>query len=260
MPPRPAPPRRAFPIVGVGASAGGLEAFTQLLAQLPADCRDGVRPDPAPGPHAPELPRRGAGQGDRDAGQSRPRTARAWSPTTSTSSRRTRTSSIRDGCLTLVPRTGDARKLHLPIDSFFRALAGERGQPRDRRGALGDGIGRDRGLEGHQGRGRHHLRPGPQDGKVRRHASQRGRRRRRRLLPADSRARPGAGSPEPPPVRWPRARCSPQANDDTALARIFGIVQDRRGRRLQRVQGDPPSSGGSPAGWRCAGWTTGHAT
>jgi two-component system, chemotaxis family, CheB/CheR fusion protein len=27
----------AFPIVGVGASAGGLEAFTQLLKALPAD-------------------------------------------------------------------------------------------------------------------------------------------------------------------------------------------------------------------------------
>jgi two-component system CheB/CheR fusion protein len=27
----------AFPIVGIGASAGGLEAFTQLLKHLPAD-------------------------------------------------------------------------------------------------------------------------------------------------------------------------------------------------------------------------------
>src|SRR4029077_9161454 len=29
--------RQAFPIVGVGASAGGLEAFTHLLKQLPLD-------------------------------------------------------------------------------------------------------------------------------------------------------------------------------------------------------------------------------
>src|SRR3989338_7283365 len=28
---------RAFPVVGIGASAGGLEAFTQLLEELPAD-------------------------------------------------------------------------------------------------------------------------------------------------------------------------------------------------------------------------------
>src|SRR5467141_3964327 len=29
--------KKAFPIVGIGASAGGLEAFTQLLRALPAD-------------------------------------------------------------------------------------------------------------------------------------------------------------------------------------------------------------------------------
>src|SRR5260370_30167781 len=29
--------RNSFPIVGIGASAGGLEAFTRLLKQLPAD-------------------------------------------------------------------------------------------------------------------------------------------------------------------------------------------------------------------------------
>ena len=35
----------AFPIVGVGASAGGLEAFTQLLSALPTDIgiRDALR-------------------------------------------------------------------------------------------------------------------------------------------------------------------------------------------------------------------------
>src|SRR5262245_51531677 len=31
------PPQNAFPVVGIGASAGGLEAFRQLLIQLPAD-------------------------------------------------------------------------------------------------------------------------------------------------------------------------------------------------------------------------------
>ena len=35
--PRPTPAPRAFPIVGVGASAGGLDAFRQLLAHVPAD-------------------------------------------------------------------------------------------------------------------------------------------------------------------------------------------------------------------------------
>lgn len=35
---RPQPsPEDTFPVVGIGASAGGLEAFTQLLSHLPAD-------------------------------------------------------------------------------------------------------------------------------------------------------------------------------------------------------------------------------
>src|SRR6266849_4568669 len=35
--PSPKTPDAAFPIVGIGASAGGLEAFTQLLKHLPTD-------------------------------------------------------------------------------------------------------------------------------------------------------------------------------------------------------------------------------
>src|SRR3989454_11773367 len=35
--PAPETSTRAFPIVGIGASAGGLEAFTHLLEHLPAD-------------------------------------------------------------------------------------------------------------------------------------------------------------------------------------------------------------------------------
>ena len=39
---RPRTSQRSFPIVGVGASAGGLEAFTQLLTHLPADTGMGI--------------------------------------------------------------------------------------------------------------------------------------------------------------------------------------------------------------------------
>src|SRR5262245_40343385 len=35
--PSPKTPAPAFPIVGIGASAGGLEAFTHLLEHLPSD-------------------------------------------------------------------------------------------------------------------------------------------------------------------------------------------------------------------------------
>ena len=49
------------------------------------------------------------------------------SPTTSTSSRRTRTSAILHGLLTLRPRDDEARRPHLPVDFFFRSLAADRG-------------------------------------------------------------------------------------------------------------------------------------
>ena len=42
----------AFPIVGVGASAGGLEAFTQLLSALPTDIGMGFVLVQHPGPPA----------------------------------------------------------------------------------------------------------------------------------------------------------------------------------------------------------------
>ena len=45
-----------FPIVGIGASAGGLEAFTQLLQAAARRHRHGVRPHPAPRSDAHELP------------------------------------------------------------------------------------------------------------------------------------------------------------------------------------------------------------
>src|SRR5512140_2767922 len=37
-PPRPRDEARSFPIVGIGASAGGLEAIEQFLSQVPATC------------------------------------------------------------------------------------------------------------------------------------------------------------------------------------------------------------------------------
>jgi len=67
----------AFPIVGVGASAGGLDAFTQLLKHLPADSGMAF----VLIQHL--VPR---------TRSARPRTAPPSSPTTSTSSPPTRTS------------------------------------------------------------------------------------------------------------------------------------------------------------------------
>ena len=44
--------RKSFPIVGIGASAGGLEAFSRLLKRLPLGHRDGLCAGAASGPGA----------------------------------------------------------------------------------------------------------------------------------------------------------------------------------------------------------------
>jgi two-component system, chemotaxis family, CheB/CheR fusion protein len=118
--------RAAFPIVGVGASAGGLEAFTQLLEALPSDTGMAFvliqHLDPT---HtsllaqaltkATKMPVRQAEEGQRVA----PNCVYVIPPNAELG--------ILHGRLTLLPRHNEARKLHLPIDFFFRALAADHG-------------------------------------------------------------------------------------------------------------------------------------
>lgn len=121
-----APTTAPFPIVGVGASAGGMEAFSELLRHIPAgtglafvliqhldpthpsflsealaratpfpvhEIRDGMRVEPD---HVYVIP------SNADVG-------------------------ILQGTLALLPRPTDGRKPHLPIDFFFRALSADLG-------------------------------------------------------------------------------------------------------------------------------------
>ena len=80
------------PVVGLGASAGGLEAFQNFLSGRSADARPGLRPGPAPR----SQPRKHAGRAAQPTHRRCPsvRLPTAWrsSPTTSISSRRTRAS------------------------------------------------------------------------------------------------------------------------------------------------------------------------
>ncbi len=116
----------AFPIVGVGASAGGLDAFTQLLKHLPADTGMGFvliqHLDPT---HASFL---------RDA------LAKATTMPVSQATDGTAVEpnhvyvippdadiSIQRGRLTLASRAGDGRRSHLSVDGFLRTLAADRG-------------------------------------------------------------------------------------------------------------------------------------
>jgi two-component system CheB/CheR fusion protein len=118
--------RRAFPIVGIGASAGGLEAFTQLLQALPSNTGMAFvliqHLDPT---HtsllaealskATQMPVRQAEDGERVEANH----VYVIAPNTELG--------ILRGRLTLLPRHSEARKLHLPVDFFFRALAADCG-------------------------------------------------------------------------------------------------------------------------------------
>ena len=136
---------------------------------------------------------------------------------------------ILHGLLTLLPRQSEARKLHLPVDFFFRSLAAERGSHAI--GVILSGTASDgtEGSEGDQGGGRHHLRAGSEVGEVRRHAAQRDRCRRRGLLPADSRARARARAPEPSSVRRRSRKLRPTEDDEATLNKIFVIVRNAVG-------------------------------
>jgi two-component system CheB/CheR fusion protein len=118
------PASGVFPIIGIGASAGGLEAFSQLVASLPPDSGMAFvlvqHLDPR---HESRL-------GDILAKSSKMPVLEAVQgqavmqnhiyvipPNT--------TMTLQDGKLLLVPR-GDTRNPHLPIDIFFKSLAATR--------------------------------------------------------------------------------------------------------------------------------------
>jgi two-component system CheB/CheR fusion protein len=117
----------SFPIVGIGASAGGLEAFTLLLKHLPADSGMAFvliqHLDPT---HTSFLCEALAGTTEMAVRQAEdgdvvePDHVYIIPPKADIA--------IRGGQLTLLPRSEDPRKPHLPVDFFLSALAAERGR------------------------------------------------------------------------------------------------------------------------------------
>ncbi|MFL5349259.1 MAG: chemotaxis protein CheB [Hyalangium sp.] len=124
------PPQRAsstsFPIVGVGASAGGLEAFTQLLEHLPPDSgMSFVFIQHLSPTHisllsqalakATQMPVAEATHGVRVE----PNHIYVIPPSADIE--------LADDVITLRARMAEPRKLHLPVDIFLRSLAAARG-------------------------------------------------------------------------------------------------------------------------------------
>jgi two-component system CheB/CheR fusion protein len=114
----------AFPIVAIGASAGGLEALRQLFSSLPDDTGMAFVVIQHLDPATPSM-LSSVLAGDvrmpvvqvADGMRVEPNRVYVIPPGADLS--------IHQGVLTLVPRQRSRRKLHLPIDSFFRALAAD---------------------------------------------------------------------------------------------------------------------------------------
>jgi two-component system CheB/CheR fusion protein len=115
-----------FPVVGVGASAGGLDAFTQLLKHLPADSGMAFvliqHLDPT---HTSFL--REALKKATDMAISQPEDGTPVEPNQVYVIPPDADLSMHDGLLKLEPRSRDGRRPHLPVDFFLGSLARERG-------------------------------------------------------------------------------------------------------------------------------------
>jgi two-component system CheB/CheR fusion protein len=122
----PVPPASDFPIVGVGASAGGLEAFEQLFRAIPSDLGMAFvlvsHLDPSHESILTEILQRATSLPvveARDQGQVQPNHVYVIPPN--------RDMSIFHGVLQLgVPEM--PRGQRMPIDAFFRSLAEDRGE------------------------------------------------------------------------------------------------------------------------------------
>lgn len=114
-----------FPIVGIGASAGGLEAFTEFLEHLPPDTGMGfvfiLHLDPKHVSFLTELLQRHTSMPVQEATNG----VKVEPNRLYIIPRNTHMSLVR-GVLTLSPRV-EAAAPHMPIDPFLRSLAADRG-------------------------------------------------------------------------------------------------------------------------------------
>ena len=118
--------RPSFPVVGIGASAGGLEAFTQLLSCLPPDSGMAFVLIQHLDPQHDSLLTQALSRATAmkvlqiEDGMPVERNHVYVIPPNADAA-------ILHGVLTLIPRNSDPRRLHLPVDFFFRALAADVG-------------------------------------------------------------------------------------------------------------------------------------
>ena len=254
-------------VVGIGASAGGLDALKQLVGAHSGRHRARVRRAPAPPAVADRPARESAGAVDRAAGDRRRQRS------SDRGEHDPRRAAAHLGVLfrgALVLRTANGGCAAAPADRRPVRVA-RRGarRARGRRRAVGHGERRHRGAARDPVRGWPHVRSGSVDRAVRRDAAQRDRGRRgrdrapagrhRRWSSARLAARTATGPPRetrrrPPRIdrvldaaaRGERDRLHElQAHDDRAPARArLAQASFAHARRVQRVPRGPPGRSG----------------
>lgn len=116
--------RAAFAVVGIGASAGGLEAASHLLEKLPTDTGMAFvliqHLDPKYESNLERILAKATAMPVHEATQGLP-----VQPNNVYLIPRNTTMTIAGGVLQLKPR-GEARGPHLPVDAFFKSLAADR--------------------------------------------------------------------------------------------------------------------------------------
>ena len=191
-------------VVGIGASAGGLEAFSRLLASLPEHTGMAFVLAAASRSQAPEPADPAALGQDGACPSPRPPTASRVAADHVYVVPAAVDLTIEDGRLRLTPRDQDGQPPS--ADRPLLPLAGDRcRRALHRRGPLGGRLGRRAGAGGDQVRGRPDLRPGPLLGRVLEHAVERDRRESGRLRAA-ARARSPSSWPASAPASTSAAR------------------------------------------------------
>ena len=246
-----------FPVVGIGASAGGLDAYLHLFDRLPPATGMGYvviqHMDPSKESLLVDILARSVRNPIVEA-KNRMKVApdriHVIPPNTNMG--------IENGRLTLLPRPD--RREPAPAHRFLLPLAcaGPGGQG-DRRRPFGDRKRRHPGGADDQGRGRDHLRPGRAEREISRDASERRRKRLRRFRPSARRDRCRAVEVRRTSLRrkesrnpGPRPYVGGRGGYRADLPAHPG--SDRGG--LRPVQDRPPRCAGSCGAWRSTRSTT----
>ncbi len=243
----------SFPIVGIGASAGGLEAFTQLLRALPADTGMAFVLVQHLAPTHASLLAEILSRTTDDAGHRGPGRAAGRAEPRLRHPARPQHDHLGRGPATAAPGAGPRTA---PADRSLPPLAGGGpGRQGDRRDPVRHGHRRHPRAGGDQGRGRDHLRPG-RHGPADQHAAQRRRQRLRGLRAPPGRRSPGSSRASPGTLTWPRRRRPgarrPRASRRTS-ARSWRLCARPRASTSPTTR-RTASTAASPAAWSCTRW------